>query len=154
VLQAAMLHAPLVQPGAAFGRLHTFLHAPQLSASTAVWVSHPFDPFPSQSDQPATHDDTVHVLLAQAAFAFAMLHANPQLPQFFASVASVTSQPFAALLSQSAKPVLQEVMVQALFAQPALAFVSKHVFPHAPQFIAFVARLVSQPFAAMPSQSP
>jgi hypothetical protein len=38
--------------------------------------------------------------------------------------------------------------------QPAVAFESAHARPHIPQLLAVVARFVSQPFAAFPSQSP
>lgn len=55
---------------------------------------------------------------------------------------------------QSPKPTAQAATVHAPREQPAVAFRSEHARPHIPQWFGVVARSVSQPFAAFPSQSP
>src|SRR5437763_13914179 len=75
-------------------------------------------------------------------------------PQFFASIASVTSQPLAAPPSQSAKPILHDWMPHAPPMHPGVPFATApHVLPQAPQLLASVARFFSQPSAATPLQS-
>ena len=78
----------------------------------------------------------------------------PQAPQLALSVRVSTSQPFTGSRSQSAKPVAQAITAQAPAAQVAVALGSAHARPQAPQLDALVVRLVSQPLAAAPSQSP
>ena len=57
----------------------------------------------------------------------------PQLPQLFASVLRLTSQPFAALPSQFAKPVLHVRTWQAPLTQTELACAREQIVPHVPQ---------------------
>jgi hypothetical protein len=70
------------------------------------------------------------------------------------SVRVSTSQPLSASRSQSAKPVAQAAMAQALEAQVEVALGSEHARPQTPQLEALEERSVSHPLAAMPSQSP
>lgn len=84
----------------------------------------------------------------------AFVHATPQPPQFVRLVASVASQPFAALPSQFPKPALQVAMPQTPEAHDAVAFGTEQAFPHAPQLVTVVWVFVSQPFDEMPSQLP
>lgn len=80
------------------------------------------------------------------------VHPTPQPPQFIVVVIEV-SQPFAAVPSQSAKPALQAPRAQEPAVQRAVALGYEHTRPHIPQLLT-VPRLVSQPLAGSPSQSP
>jgi hypothetical protein len=64
-----------------------------------------------------------------------------------------TSQPFAALPSQLPKPALHVPSVHVPEEHDSAAFAKSHTAPHVPQLV-FVVSLVSQPFAALPSQLP
>ncbi len=65
-----------------------------------------------------------------------------------------TSQPLPGSRSQSRKPVVHAAMAQAPDAQEADALGSTHPRPQAPQCAMLVSVLISQPLAALPSQSP
>ncbi len=78
----------------------------------------------------------------------------PHAPQLVLSVFPLTSQPSDALWSQSKYPALHDEMVQALAVHAAVALAREQAWPHAPQSAVVLARLVSQPLDAMPSQSP
>jgi hypothetical protein len=69
-------------------------------------------------------------------------------------VAVAVSQPSVATLLQSAKPVAQAITPQRPVAHVPVALGGAHARPHAPQWASVVPRSVSQPFAAIPSQSP
>ena len=84
----------------------------------------------------------------------AATHALPHAPQFLMSDEVTVSQPFIALLSQFAKPVLHApsahippVHAGAAFANP------MHGLPQPPQFVGSLAVADSQPFIATRSQS-
>ncbi len=65
-----------------------------------------------------------------------------------------TSQPLAGFMSQSAKPVAQAPIAQTPDPQVAPALAKRHTTPQPPQLFTSAARTaVSQPLAAMPSQS-
>ena len=81
-------------------------------------------------------------------------HTVPQAPQLALSVRVSTSQPLAATRSQSAKPGEQAAIVQPPDEQAAVALGSAQARPQTPQFATAVWRFISQPFAAVPSQSP
>ncbi|MDB4932998.1 MAG: hypothetical protein JWM10_5482 [Myxococcaceae bacterium] len=70
---------------------HGALHPPQFAASVCVFVQRP----PQVTSRAAQR----HVALAQCV---PIAHADPQLPQLASSVVRATSQPLAALPSQSA----------------------------------------------------
>src|SRR5581483_4391528 len=70
------------------------------------------------------------------------------------SVLLFTSQPLAALWSQSRKPALQVPIPHVLLVQTAVALGGAQVAPHAPQLATLVVVLVSQPSEATPLQSP
>ena len=95
----------------------------------------------------------MHAPAAQPAVALASAHAAPQRPQLDGVVLRLVSQPLAALPSQSPKPAVQ-VTPHAPAAQVAVPLVASHALPQRPQFATVVARLVSQPLAGLPSQSP
>ena len=75
-----------------------------------------------------------------------------QVPQFVLLVRRSTSQPLAATPSQFAKLLLHVAMAQALLAHDAVALAREQTVPQAPQFVALLTVLVSQPLAALPSQ--
>ena len=66
----------------------------------------------------------------------------------------LVSQPLTATPSQLPNPGLHDGTEQTPFAQAAVPFAAPHDTPHAPQLVMLVRRLVSQPFAEMPSQLP
>ena len=80
-------------------------------------------------------------------------HFAPQAPQLFPSVFRFTSQPLAALPSQSPKPLVHEATAQLPALHDAVALARLHA-PHLPQLFGSVFRFASQPLAALPSQSP
>ena len=78
----------------------------------------------------------------------------PQLPQLFGSSVRLTSQPLAALRSQSPKPALQ-VKLQVPPEQVAVALAgAEQTLPQLPQLETVVLVFTSQPLAAFMSQSP
>ncbi len=76
-------------------------HPPQCALEERS-VSQPFAAIPSQSAKPGLHDAIAQADLAQVAVAFARAQTMPHPPQFFGSLAVLTSQPVDARLSQSA----------------------------------------------------
>ncbi len=77
----------------------------------------------------------------------------PQVPQLVPSDCVLTSQPSSGLVLQSAKPLEQAVMAQESVTHDDVAFGRLQARPHAPQLRLSVVRLVSQPSAAVWSQS-
>jgi hypothetical protein len=137
--------APMTAP-------HDRPHIPQLVGLERVSTSQPSDALPLQSAKPAMqvnpHAPVVHVAVALAG----AMHARPHIPQFATATRVSTSQPFAGLPSQSAKPVLhRNEQTAALQTGDALARAG-HAAPHPPQCEALVRTLDSQPLAALPSQ--
>ena len=111
--------------------LHTVPQVPQFAIFAAVLVSQPFPRLVSQFPYPV-----VQVIPqapdVQVAVPFVAVHTVGQVPQCVALVCRLTSQPFARLLSQSAKPALQ-LIPQTLPAQLAVPFVPLHVIAQLPQ---------------------
>jgi hypothetical protein len=95
-----------------------------------------------------------HRPIAHAGAALAALaHARPHAPQFATSVFVATSQPFAALASQSAWPAVH-TSPHAPAAHVGIELVPLgHAWPHAPQLPVSIAVATSQPLVAAPSQS-
>jgi hypothetical protein len=92
--------------------------------------------------------------MAHPAVPLGTAHARPQAPQWLGVLVVLTSQPLAALPSQSANPAAQ-VKPQRPAAQAGVALSAPmHTVPQAPQWETLVPVLVSQPLAALPSQSP
>jgi hypothetical protein len=89
-------------------------------------------PKPRRHESPQAPAEHVAVALAPLA------HARAHIPQLARSVCRFTSQPFAGLRSQSAKPALHEAMVHAPAVQPAVALGSEHTRPHIPQLLTLV----------------
>jgi hypothetical protein len=76
----------------------------------------------------------------------------PQPPQLLRSFCLFTSQPLAAIPSQSAKVPVQLWTAHCWLMQLSFAFGKLHAKPHPPQFCTVV-MLVSQPLLGFPSQS-
>jgi hypothetical protein len=97
-------------------------------------ASQPLAAVASQSPKPALHIATVHAPAAHPAVAFATVHVRPHAPQLATSVAVATSQPLAAIESQSPKPALHVAPhTPAAHAGAALGRVA-HAVPQALQF--------------------
>lgn len=65
-------------------------------------------------------------------------HTIPHPPQFIGSVVVLTSHPFAGLLSQFAKPALQEAIVHVPAVQAGVPFATKQTEPQEPQLLGSV----------------
>jgi hypothetical protein len=118
---------------------------PQFDALFVVFTSQPLAGLLSQFAKPALHD-TLHMPATHAPLAFGFPPQTvPQTPQFAASVLRFTSQPFAATLSQSAKPARQ-VKPHAPLVQvrTELAGVGQ-LLAHAPQLFTSAEVGISQP---------
>jgi len=139
-------HTPAAQKVVALGpEGHTVPQAPQWSGSLATLAQVPAQ-LRSPVWQLTPHWPAEHTVpLGQTV---------PQAPQLVLLVLVLTSQPLAALPSQSAKPVAQAASVQAPALQVVVALGNTQARPHPPQWVALVVVSVSQPFAAVPSQSP
>ena len=144
------VHAPDAQPLAATrASAQTVPHAPQLAGSLAVLAQNVAGAVPqvrSGAAQVVPQMPPEHTRPA----AQAVVHA----PQLALSVRVLTSQPSDGLALQSAKPAAHVTRVQTPALQAEVALGSAQVRPHAPQLAIVVWVLVSQPLAAVPSQSP
>jgi hypothetical protein len=145
-------HSPPVQLGTPFVPLQAMMQAPQWSESELVSTSQPFATLPSQSSNPALQA-IAHVPPLQLAVPFVASQASAQPPQWSGSALVSTSQPFAALPSQSSNPALQAI-AQVPPLQLAVPFVASQASAQPPQWSVSVSVLTSQPLAASPSQSP
>ena len=90
----------------------------------------------------------------QVAVPFVLLHTAAQALQWAGSAFRLISQPFAERPSQSAYPALQVAITQAPAVHPDVAFARLHTVPQAPQLLAVVLVLVSQPLTMLLSQLP
>ncbi len=134
----------------AFSVLHALPHFPQLLV-VVIAVSQP-PTFALQSAKPALHL-MVQVPPTQLPTPLVWLHTLPQLPQLFASFVRLTSQPFAMLLSQFAKSVLQ-VIEQVDAMQVAVSLLVLHAFPQPPQLSGSVVMWVAQVLELLQSAKP
>jgi hypothetical protein len=108
--QTVMLQAPALQASVAWFELQTSPQLPQFWTSPGVppvFTGQPWIGGWPQLLQPVLHESW-HTPFVQIAVEFGPKgHWLPQLPQLFESVLVFTSQPFAATVSQFAKPALQ-----------------------------------------------
>jgi len=149
--QLPMRQVPVAQVAAALAREHPEPQAPQLT-SVVRGVSQPLPATMSQSPKPVSHELQVHVRLEQSATAWDLAHTTPQPPQSV-SVSSAVSQPFDAIMSQSAKPRSHAATAHDPLRQAGVACGSAHALPHAPQLATDEPRSTSQPLPAIMSQS-
>jgi hypothetical protein len=131
---------------------HTLLHVEQLLTLFVVLISQPFVTLLSQLAYPILQV-IEHMPPEHDGMPLFVLQPAPQAPQCRALVFRFVSHPFAAIPSQSPKPVLQLAMVQLPFEQPAVAFASMQTVPHMLQLFTFVLTFVSQPSDATRLQS-
>ncbi len=137
---------PALQNGAEFARVaHTRPHTPQLASSVAG-LTH-IAPHRSVGGEQID----VQVPLLQT---WPTVHRRPHTPQLLLSIRVSTSQPFAAVASQSVNPAAHVPTAQRPATHAAVAFASMQRLPHAPQFTGSVAVFTSQPSVSMPLQLP
>jgi hypothetical protein len=125
----------------------------QFAGSLKVLTSQPLAGLPSQSAKPTLQVPTAQRPLTHDAVALGTVHRAPHPPQLSESLANGASQPLLALLSQSPKPAEHAAIRHWPSLQAADEPGKVHRFPHVPQCAVLVARVVSQPLAATPSQS-
>ncbi len=149
-------HTPAAHAGVALAVLHALPQRPQAPVLVLRLVSQPLAGIASQSakpalqrtmaQRPAPHDDS----------ALGSEHAAPQVPQWAEETSRSVSQPLLALPSQS--PSVEGMHTCVDSQRPALhrapAPGNEQRVPQAPQWVALVPRLVSQPLLGSPSQSP
>src|SRR5204863_574988 len=83
------------------------------------------------------------------------MQALPQTPQLLRSVASLTSQPFCALLSQSAYPGTQPPLLHIPALQPITTLAGAgQALPHIPQWATLEVISTPHPFPSILSQLP
>jgi hypothetical protein len=139
-LQEPMAHFDETQAGVAFGVAQTSAQRLQLFTSLVVLTSQPSAGLFEQCALPAGQFVTVHTPPWQTSVAVVLLHTFPQDPQLFGSCWVSISQPFAAFLSQSAKPEvhIETAHVEVEHVSTTLAVLQG--VPHAPQWPALVVR--------------
>jgi hypothetical protein len=147
-----MEHAPLVHVGVPLTVLQGVVQLLQCSSSVFRSVSQPLPTLLSQSPQPTPHA-MPHTPLLQLAVPLTALQAVPQALQLEALVLRLTSQPLAALLSQSPKPEAH-VMVHEPLLHAGVPLAVLQGVRQLLQWVASVLRLTSQPLAALLSQLP
>jgi hypothetical protein len=136
-----------VQAAVALGRLQGLLQNPQFWVE--VWTLVSQSGFESQSAIGGWQLVTSHWPALQAC---PVEQAVPQAPQLLGSVSRLASQPFAAVVSQSAYDPVQLPIAQLPVLQSPVALGGAQAAPQAPQSVADV-REASQPVASTPSQS-
>ena len=140
---AVSVQVPVAHDSVAFARLQDVPHEPQF-VSVFSGVSHPSARLPLQLAHPASHASTQEPL-EQVGVAWLVLHALPQPPQWFGSVAVFAQLP-EHRVSPLAQPLTQPVEGSQIGVPPV------HRIPQALQFIV-VDRSTSHPSDAVPLQS-
>jgi hypothetical protein len=143
VVQAVPQLVPLQVATPLDGAAHAMHIVPQ--ELVAVLLTH----VPLQSCMPAGQAQTElwHVLPPVHTFA------EPQPPQWLGSLVVLTSQPLETSMSQSAKPVLHDATAQLELLQTGVPLGAVHTLPQVPQLLRSLVVWISQPFAAIWSQS-
>jgi len=145
---------PATHVADACGKPQTCPQMPQFDSFVASATSHPLVASLSQSAKPALHREITHAPAEQPGTPPAAWQASPHIRQFATSVRVSTSQPFAEFPSQSARSTAQLVRMHTPPMHVPAAPVNEHAIAQVPQCATDRARSVSQPFDAMPSQSP
>ena len=146
-------HRPAAQAPVALAGAHARPQAPQLARSLRVSTSQPLVSLPSQSEKPVTHDDTQVPSRQPGNELVRRGHARPHIPQCEVLALVSTSQPFTAVMSQSAKVPTHAATAQRPMRHAGVALGSAQATPHAPQRITSLWRSASQPLAGFMSQS-
>jgi hypothetical protein len=152
-LQFPTPQAPEAQVGVAFASAHAAAQRPQFEGLVSRLVSQPLRALPSQSPQFAAQLSTTHAPALQPGTALGREHRAPQPPQWFTSPRVSVSQPLVTLPSQLPHPA-PHVMPQAPPPHEGAPLTALHTFAQRPQCDTELLVLVSQPLAALPSQSP
>jgi hypothetical protein len=152
-LQVATVQLLLVHVDVPFAAKQMVPQAPQLLGLFEVLTSQPSPALPLQSARGA-----VQLLMPQTPFTqfgcepLPPGQTLPQIPQLLTLLLVLTSQPFAGLPSQLAKPALQfSTQLPAL--QVGVALFVPQMLPQAPQLAVLLVRLASQPSLSRPLQS-
>lgn len=134
---------------------HATPQAPQCAELVASAASQPLLAIPSQLPKPDEHAPSPHPAPVQVALPLGGVgHAASHVPQWATDEARLVSQPLVVTPSQLPNPTMQ-VNPQVPLPQVAVALgTAGHALPHAPQCSLLVARVVSQPLVAAPSQLP
>lgn len=138
-------HAPDVHAGVAWNGVgHRCPQVPQFARSDVVFTHVPaqYDVGALQTLPQCPPEQTVPGE-----------HTVPHMPQCVFVVRAV-SHPLTGLPSQFPHPIEHVPMPHVPAAQDGLEFGKLHTLPHAAHDVAVIWRFVSQPFAALPSQSP
>ena len=144
---------PLLQlPNCVEVALHAVPQVPQFVLVLRA-VSQPSATMPLQSPHPAAHEPMAHAPAAHDAVACGSEQTVPQVPQFAGSLEIATSQPFAAVPSQFARPALHAPRTHAPALHVALAPVNVHTRAQEPQLFGSDAVARSHPLLALASQS-
>src|SRR5262245_28432586 len=109
--------------------MQAFAQPPQLATSLLKLVSQPFFGKLSQSLKPAEHW-IAQVPELHVAIPLVESHEFVQAPQLAGSVATLVSQPFPAIPSQSSHPGSQTVTPHFPLTHAGTACGSSHTFPH------------------------
>jgi hypothetical protein len=149
-LHEATAQLPPVHVGVAFASEQAVPQAPQFETSASTFVSQPAASG-SQSPNPLSHV-MPQAESVQVAVPFVASHAVPHAEQLSGSTRRSLSHPFAAVASQSAKPVSHEIAHRPAVQLGVPLFVL-HAPMQEPQCCGSVARSTSHPVNALPSQS-
>jgi hypothetical protein len=101
MLQLATAHMPFAQAGVPFIVVQMVPHVPQLFVAVCVLTSQPSLGSLLQSPQPLAHETIAHCPALHDSVALFCEHCFLHAPQLFGSPSVFTSQPVAALPSQS-----------------------------------------------------
>jgi hypothetical protein len=146
-------HAPAMQFVVPFGFTHATVHVPQWSVVVSTFTSQPFEDRPSQSANPGSHANWQAPPWHDAE-ALPNAQTFPQNRQFAVEVFRSVSQPVPASAPQLPVPGAQDDVAQTPAWQTALPLSTVQASSHLPQWVGSACRLVSQPLALFPSQSP
>src|SRR5262249_2790788 len=141
------------QAGAPLTTEHVVPQAPQFEMLVWRFTSQPSAAIPLQLAKPGLQLATAQLPATQLAVALGTEQTSPQAPQFVTLVSIFVSQPSAALLLQSAKPLSQLATVQTPLLQPAAPCAMEQAFAQEPQWSTLVLVLVSHPSLAAKLQS-
>jgi hypothetical protein len=152
-LQLATPHAPAAHDPDALAGAQAIPQPPQWARLVRVSASQPFVAVASQSAKPAAQPATPHAPAAHDPVAFAGAQPIPQPPQWARLVAVSTSQPFAALVSQSRNDPAQLATPHAPAAHDPVALAGAQAIPQPPQWARVALVSTSQPSAGVALQS-
>jgi hypothetical protein len=152
-LHAPSWQAPALQTPVALANVQAVVQLPQCAASVFRFASQPFATLESQLPKPALHV-MLQVLALQDAVPFTLLQAFPQAPQLLRLLLRFTSQPSVYCPLQFAYGAVHALIEQVVPTQLGVPWATAQIVPQPPQALTLFVVAVSQPFAALASQSP